>query len=135
MYAGAVRDGFSGECWTQSEPAAKKYGLRHQAGIDAPGLGEDVLHFGSHSGYQAINLAYIFGATRILLLGYDCRVIDGKRHYFGNHPGALNKNSSYELFAKSYRSIDTKLCGLEIVNCTPGSMIDVFPRADIAHAV
>lgn len=42
-----------------------KYGLS----LDTAGL----CH-GSHSGYQAINLAFLLGASRIVLLGYDLRI-------------------------------------------------------------
>jgi hypothetical protein len=40
------------------------------------------LRIGYHSGYQAIHLAVHFGATRIVLLGYDLQ----GTHFFGDHP-------------------------------------------------
>jgi len=33
-----------------------------------------------------VNLAVQLGAARILLLGYDMRAVDGKTHWFGEHP-------------------------------------------------
>jgi hypothetical protein len=41
---------------------------------------------GRNSGYQAINLAVHFGVKRIVLLGYDMRVVNGRTHWHDGHP-------------------------------------------------
>jgi hypothetical protein len=91
-----------------------------------PGLSErdGVLHAGRNSGYQAINLAYLMGATRIGLLGYD---MQGGGHFFGRHPKSLRQNSDYSVFRAAFRTIQPHEYGIEIWNCTRDTGLDAFP--------
>lgn len=95
------------------------------------------LQTGSNSGFQALNLAYLLGAARVLLAGYDMRVIDGRSHFFGEHPDPLNKPSPYHLFVQAFRDAAPRLkeLGLEVINCTPGSALDCFPFQDLEVAL
>jgi hypothetical protein len=92
------------------------------------------LRHGINSGYRAINLAFHFGATRIILLGYDMkRGDDPKRleHWHGDHP--VPSRSQYPSFIKYFHSLVEPLRehGVEVINCTPGSALDAFPMADL----
>ena len=91
---------------------------------------------GRNSGYQAINIAVLAGARRILLLGYDMRFIDGRQHWFGNHP-IKNHEAEFTGYAKRFRTMVEPLekLGVEVVNCSPGSAIDAFPRAELSEAL
>jgi len=94
----------------------------------------------SHSGYQAINLAWHLGARRVLLLGYDCQPdASGKRHFFGNHPRGLMQTSrgQFELWARSYDSLmaAARTVGLELLNCSRSTAITAIPRADLQQAI
>ncbi|HCZ48509.1 MAG TPA: hypothetical protein DCZ11_05850, partial [Gammaproteobacteria bacterium] len=53
-----------------------------------PGLSASPLriHQGGNSGYQALNLAVLLGAERVILLGYDMH----GGHWHGRHGGRLN---------------------------------------------
>ena len=99
----------------------------------------DGLHNGSNSGYQAINLAVHLGAKRILLLGFDMQapLVNGrpKTHWFGDHPGGTSP-SVYSQMLPWFDSLVAPLAkrGVEVINCTPGSAIKVFPRAGIEEA-
>jgi len=69
------------------------YGRRISPNKSVPGT--DFIDFfkGGNSGAGAMSLAKYFGATRIILLGYDCKYADcGKRHWhgdwFANHGAA-----------------------------------------------
>lgn len=90
-------------------------------------LKPDGVRTGSNSGYQALNLAVHTGAKRLLLLGYDMRESDGRTHWFGDHP---RKTSSAEQFVPAFRTLVEPLrkLGIEVVNCTPGSALDCFPK-------
>jgi hypothetical protein len=87
---------FKGEKWSShgangiddKREVAVKYGLRLVQGIGKHGfsLNPNAIHYGGSSGFQAINLAILFGATYIVLVGFDMRVRDGRRYYFGDHP-------------------------------------------------
>lgn len=92
--------------------------------------------FNKSSGGAAINLGYHFGAKRIVLLGFDMRRVEkidsnGAKttapNWHKDHP-APNKNP-YRRFLKPFHSIkkDADKLGLEIINCTPGSALKLFP--------
>lgn len=83
------------------------------------------LRNGRNSGYQAINLAVHLGATRVLLLGYDMR----GDHWFGHHP-----DQSKPPFAVCLARFKTlveplKALGVTVINCSPKTALDAFPRA------
>lgn len=142
VFAANVATDFQGECWTQSSVAAERYGLnhvtlspmaeRHKGLSTMPG----VINGGYTSGYQAVNLALHFGATRILLVGYDMRPIDGRQHYFGEYQQKnLAVSRNWDKWAAVYNTIHPPDYGLEIINCTPGSAIRAFPFMDIDDAM
>ena len=92
------------------------------------------LRHGINTGYRAVNLAVHFGAARILLLGYDMkRGEDAKRleHWHGDHP--IPSRSHYPTFIRYFQTIvePLKELGIEVWNCTPGSALDCFPKADL----
>ena len=141
---------YSAEKWTTNQVAAKKFGLNLIAEIDRAGLSSDeaYVHHGHGSGYTLVNLAYLMGAERIILLGYDCKFApdyDGQamkvgsspRHYFGEYPSALHhwpyfsiKNGIHVEMLRLWESV-AKQNAVEIVNCSAGSAIECFPKARI----
>lgn len=78
---------------------------------------------GGHSGGGAVHLAAHFGATRILLVGFDMRTNGKRRHYYGNHPPPLNSLGRFATWIKQMRALSTALAarGVTVVQCTPGS--------------
>ena len=129
----------AGHCWTPDEAAAAAYPEWTLVGTDGePGLStaRDMLHRGNHGGYQMINLAYLMGCRRLVLIGYDCR--DGGQHWFGQHPeGTMRVQSNFQRWVCGYRSIaaQTSELGLTIINATPGSAIDAFPMMELREAL
>lgn len=92
---------------------------------------------GSHSGWQALNVAVLAGAKRILLLGFDARDPDGQAgHWFGEHPTPTPR-AAYAAYRKAFAAgaAAVKAAGVEVLNCSPGSAIDSFPRATIDEAL
>jgi hypothetical protein len=81
---------------------------------------------GGHSGFQALQIALTLGASRVVLLGYDCKPKGTLTNYFGGKCAALHKNSDYKSWPQFYR--DLKLPqGVEVLNATSGSAIDAYP--------
>lgn len=82
----------------------------------------------SNSGAAAINLAVHFGVKRILLLGFDM-VGMGKGHHWHKGHGA-KKAPPYPRHLKGFPQIaeDAKNIGIEILNVSPNSVIESFPR-------
>jgi len=143
---------YPAEKWTVSGEAARLYRLQWVGERNAPGLSTDwrAIHHGHGGGYSMLNLAYLMGAQRVVLLGYDlsyARDYDGRehragstpRHYFGEYPAALQhwpsvkvrEGRHLELLAL-YQSVAEQ--GLiEIINCTgPTSALACFPSMTIA---
>ena len=118
---------FTGQKWTQDKAAAAKYGINWIEGRQGDGLSSDpgYIHTGQNSGYQAINLAHLFGASRVILTGYDMKISkSGASHWFGDHPDGIR--STYVRWLDNYRSIAAQ--GLiEVINCTRDTALDMFP--------
>ena len=96
-----------------------------------------MIHFNSNSGAQALNLATIWGAKRIVLFGFDSQAVDGKKHYFGNHPPRLDKPSPYGTWRNRFARMakDLREDGIEVVNCSPLTAIDCFPKVEMDDAI
>lgn len=102
------------------------------------GLGRTRLHFGGNSGYQAVNLAFLFGATRIVLLGFDMQRTDGKVHFFGIHPYHRTEAdgptaSLLADWANKFNDLaaDLKAEGVEVINASRSTALRCFERKDI----
>lgn len=86
---------------------------------------------GRNSGYQVVNLAVQLGVSRIVLIGYDMRAVDGKTHWFGEHPTKTKPTIFQSTFAPMFESLVKPLAdaGVDVVNATPGSGLKCFPQA------
>lgn len=139
-----MKNEFAGELWSQVPRHAKsrtplsphvpEFGLKFKYGARLPGLGKYDLHYGDNSGYQAINLAYLLGATKIVLLGYDMQMTGGKAHWHTDHQKPLNAGGSdLEHWAKLFPqlAIDLAQEGIEVVNCTRETALTCFKRQTI----
>jgi len=136
---------FKGERWTQQQGTvdwpeeAKLAGIQVIHSVNNPGISFDPqqIHTGMNSGFQALNLAVLWGATRILLLGVDMAILDGKRHWFGDHPRGLHRNSPYASFSKAFilAAPQLKRAGIEVINCSLRSTLNCFPKMTIAETL
>lgn len=99
------------------------------------------------SGTSAINLAYYFGVKRIVLIGYDMRRIEKEDNWHQEHkkmhPKASKRRDDqkskqvYGRFMKCFPVVARKAkdLGLEIINTTPKSAIEVFPFMALEDAL
>lgn len=119
--------------WTTDTSAAERYQLHRERGGNRDGLGTSVVHINGNSGFAAINLAYLWGSRRILLLGMDMREIDGKKHRHGDHEKPLTQAQLFEewLHKSAKLAEDLKREGCAMINCTPGSALTCFPVSTI----
>lgn len=81
-----------------------------------------------NSGASAINLAYHLGAKRVVLLGFDMRLVDDKKNYHNDHVGEKGVDP-FKRFLQTFKYIamDADKLDLEIINATPDSAIKEFP--------
>lgn len=94
---------------------------------------ENFIHYGlpqPSSGFQAVNLALLFGASRVVLVGFDSHAASGK-HFFGDHPDNLRNctDAGYREFAKAFAPHP------RIVNATPGSAIEAYEFVDLEEVL
>lgn len=121
--------------WTCDRTAAERYQLNWVKGVNALGLGRGPhMHTNGNSGAQAINLAYLFGCRRILLLGFDMRLgPKGEKHWHPDHPSPLMQGMCFGDWIHKFNhlAVDLKKEGVSVVNCTPGSALTCFPMSTI----
>ena len=119
--------------WSQApESILEPFNVTHVKGAHKQELStnNNLIHFGSNSGFQLLNLAFLLGCRKFLLVGYNMQNVGGKKHFFGNHPGRLDKNSPYPQFVRAYSQIQENIKEL-IVNCTPDSALTMFRQGDL----
>jgi hypothetical protein len=131
---------FRGEKWSVHDDrfspkleVAATYDLRLVEGRMEPGFSTDsaAIHYGCNSGFQALNLAILFGAKRIVLVGFDMQ----GGHFFGKKP-YRRAGTPFGLFLPQFeRAAASMPTGIEIVNATPGSVLKAFPPMDLAAAL
>lgn len=91
---------------------------------------------GWNSGFQALNLAILAGAARVLLLGFDaCHTPDGRSHWHGGHPKA--SSGDFGPFLRAFSAAEAAIAeaGVEVLNCSPVSRIESFPKVSLDEAL
>lgn len=87
---------------------------------------------GLDAGTSAINLAYLFGASEIVLLGFD---MTGGRWLNGRYPHHLPlpplKHFKLHMEALTPIAHDLKLLGIKVHNCSPISAIACFQKTNL----
>lgn len=119
--------------WTGDNQAANHYRINRLKCVNRPGLGLQYTHAGGNSGYQAVNLAFLWGCRRILLLGFTMREIDGRKHWHPDHPAPLVQQILPDEWRHKFAklALDLKAQNCEVINCDPLSALTCFPRGDI----
>lgn len=97
-----------------------------------------VLRHGSNSTHQAVQLAAHAGAAKIVLLGCDMRIMpNGKKHFFGDHPKALNQGINFDLFIEKFEALAPSIAeaGIEVINTVADSALRCFPFQPLEEAL
>jgi hypothetical protein len=132
---------FSGEKWSVEHnswgrlrerwPEVKRLTPTGDRGIETDPA---KIRTGRNSGYLALGLAVHYGASKILLIGYDMGHKKGApAHFFGDHPGAMRQQSPYAIFIDAYKSAvaPLKALGVEVVNCSRSTALACFRRGTL----
>lgn len=122
----------SNKALCDDNPALNHVTLRPGAAlVTEPGVIGD----GKNSGFQALNLGVQFGARKVMLLGFDMR----GQHFHPEHPLPLGSPDQYTFsrWRAAFNDAAAALreIGAEVVNCTPGSTLNMFPKTDIDEAL
>lgn len=113
---------------------------KHGEHVHGDGISLDptCLVSGKNSGFQAINLAILAGAKRILLLGFDGKPDEsGRNHWFGENPRAVRWDQFYENMRRAFSAAEREIeaAGVSVINCNPASRIDSFPKMTLEAAL
>lgn len=123
-----IRATFRGDLATTSNQV-KRHGLEPMGTY-----GRGFQPFGN-SGAGAMALAGLAGASRILMLGYDCQRTGGKAHWHEDHPKGLGNAGSIPKWASQFAQAKKGLSGIEIINCSRETALAMFPRATLKDAL
>lgn len=137
---------FAGVKWSvqhnqwKPDRCARFADVRRLAHAGERGLSTDpaAICTGRNSGYAALNLAVLYGATRIILLGFDMgHDKGGQTHFFGNHPGSLSNKSPYHSFLPFFKTAaaQCRALGVVVVNSSRRSSLDCFPKVRLEDAL
>lgn len=96
----------------------------------------------SNSGAASISIANHFGVKQILLLGFDMN-IDKKTsysHWHGSHSRDIQNRRKKPAFGRHLKGFpeiaeDARRIGIEILNVSPTSSIDVFPKVKLSDVL
>lgn len=124
---------WQGQAITTNRRAAQELRMEYIAmdrRDDFPPPGSSAIRYGLSSGHAAVSLAIHLGAKRIVLLGFDGRAVNGRTHWHDRY--REERQEIYALFNRGWRGwrVAALKMGVQIVNATPGSLIDEFPRID-----
>jgi len=83
----------------------------------------------NNTGAEALALAIMFGSSLILLAGFDMRKVNGKHNWHDNHERKMPESIYKDQFMHPFKTlaIGAKTHGVEIINCTIGSALGIFP--------
>jgi hypothetical protein len=88
------------------------------------------------AGHHAVDIALWLGAVRIVLLGYDCRLVDGRSH---NHQDYSNLHDVLytDWLLPAWQPYPARAAqhGTVVLNATPGSAIQVFPQVALEEVL
>jgi hypothetical protein len=114
--------------WWEANPAARQFSGQKFSAQRVPGLARFVgsVRSDTNSGLLGLDVARHLGATRVVLLGFDMR----GTHYFGRHPAPLKNTPEhrFEVFKRQFALWGRTHPKVEVINCTPASKLDCFPR-------
>lgn len=100
-----------------------------------------VIGSGGNSGFQALNLAIQFGATRILLIGFDAGAkLSTRVHWYGRNSGTGQSNPdelNFRRWRKAFEdaSEDLDRLGVVVINASDETALTCFARASVADAL
>ncbi len=130
------RIAFDGPKYALDPGAAKWAQVLRNTGCNGLSVDPTGLRTGKHSGAQAIGLAVLLGATRIVLLGYDLQADAQGHEHFVKRPYSQSA-PPFSAFLPWYETVVDPLreLGVEVINASRVSALKTFPRMPLAEAL
>ena len=120
--------------YTSCVAASALHKINRVKAANQPGLGLTSLNTGGNSGYMGINLAYLFGARRIILLGFDMQAgADGAKHFDGSHPAPLSQCMPFPEWLHRFKALAKDLKGkdVRVINCSRSTALFEFEMGNL----
>lgn len=134
-----VKEKFKGETWGGHQTIAQQYQTHWIKNANRPGLGTDhVINNNGNSGFQAINLAYLFGSRRILLVGFDMKLGPKKeKHWHEDHPAPCVQAQVFGEWIHKAATLakDLERHGCKVINCSVETALTCWPRATLQESL
>lgn len=135
---------FVGERWTtsaqwpinQAELLASLNKVETKAGCDLTDA--PPICTGNNSSFQAMSLAVLWGAKRIIFTGLDLSLgPNGKDHWHGAHDGLASPVRALPVFLKAFEHVAPQLTarGVQVINASRQTALTCFPRMSMIHAL
>jgi hypothetical protein len=119
--------------WWRNHPDAAEFKGRKFSGMvdyqKVEGVEKLAGEHATNSGLLGIKVAAQLGAKKVLLCGFDLH--SPGQHFFGKHGGSLRSTSKHRMEAFKEQFARYRPKGVEIINCTPGSALRAYPKADL----
>jgi len=123
LHSRAVSQACKDSAWLSSDVNSRAHGAGWLPTKPGAGLAPERAPYvmrGTSSGFQAVGLAIMRGARRIILAGMDCQASeDGAAHFFGEHPQQLNRFHPFEVWREEFDGLaePARARGIDIVVC------------------
>lgn len=137
-----MRKTCAGEFWTVSDHAAKVHGLNLIGFERGTGLSKRPHMIrtggetGGNSGYQAVSLALLFGASRVILLGYDMQATGNRLHWHRDHSGRLHNPIARKFtgWQRGFAEL-AAATSVPIINASRETGLTCFPRVPLSECL
>lgn len=127
-----IRDKFAQPCY-------KHYRITYIAKSNRTnGIDAKKVCWNGNSGMAAVNVAYLLGATRIVLVGFDMNVDKDYQHYhqqYRKEKRAKNLPFKQHLSCMDAVKADADKLGVEIINSNPDSAITQFEKQPFSELI
>jgi len=100
-------------------------------------VNQPAVRWNKSSGASAINLAAHLGAKQIVLVGFDMKQRDGQNNWHQNHKHTPRPTIYQSLFLQPFDKIatDAQRLGIEVLNATPDTDLQVFRKIDLKEVL
>lgn len=104
---------------------------------DFPPAGSPIVRQGVSSGHTAVSVLVACGASRIILVGFDMRSVDGKEHCHDEYQGPRALDVYEDTFIPGFAGWyeDGLKVGAKILNATPDSALQEFPLIELKEVL
>ncbi len=118
--------------WGVGDPTSSIQSLQ-----DFPPLGHHSIRQGRSSGHTAVSLAIALGASRIMLVGFDMRFVEGREHHHSEYQGPRDAMLYEREFIPGFEGWNTAAlrAGVQILNATPQSAVTEFPMVSLEEVL